>query len=200
LEISDSSHRRHSRIAKAVTSLKFKESQVALMTLAIYTDGACEQWERIKSDQEKAGGESLESRIYESKDNQKSEEHNKRFWDFKHQEMLDIHFYFISGHKVSELADFIAEREQNERLKEFWEKWRPILKVFHDARIRFENPHMYLQEGWQKAYFLLFGETDGSLVIRNQKFDISHASLEILTTFFDDLIELLESIKPTIDT
>ena len=187
--------KRRLEIERAVAGLRIKESKVALMTLSFYVDGALEQWERIKKDEDAAGSESALSTVCSEKgDKSKEAEHDRGYWAFKHQALLDAHFYFVCADKVFKLSNFIVNREKSDSLNKFWKVWMPKLERLYKPRRNLEHPEMYLQPGWQKPYFEFFFEK--SFAIRGKRFDMSSSGLKTIADFFDELIALLESLEP----
>jgi hypothetical protein len=185
------SRKRHLEIEGAVSNLKVKESKVALDMLATYVDRAVEQWNRINDDEQTASEVNLQSRLYESRgDKTKQDEHKIEFWTIKRQELVDLHLYAICADKVGELMRIIVKKEDSQDLAEFWKRWAKTFKMIYDLRVRFENPHTYLQKGWNEAYFGLFLGV-GEFSVTSTKFNLAKIGIENITTFFDELIQHL---------
>lgn len=188
--------RRFLEIKEAVSHLKTKESKVALHMLAMYVDGALEQWRRVNDDEQTAVDESAYSSISEGHgDEVGKEEHTQCHWVAKNQELMDLHFYFVCADKISELIDVIMKKEQSKELDEFWSRWwRDAFEQVRTARNSLEHPTNYLREGWNEAYFEMFFDMD-YLTIRDEKFILSKVGAPNMAKFFDELIPLLVSLE-----
>jgi hypothetical protein len=183
-------------IGKAVKNLKIKENKVALGTIALYVDGAIEQWERIQRDQASAHEAYAESRLHLSHgENDKIDQFMNQYWGFEHQTLLDLHFYSICGDKIFQLMNLIVGREKNRDLEKLWNRWRE--KTFEGVnalRVKFEHPHLYLERGWNEAYFGLYLD-ELRLTLQGKKFDLKPFAPKEIANFFDELIEHLQAVS-----
>lgn len=183
-------------IDKAVLPLTLEKSKVALHMIAVYTDGAVEQWERILEDEKIKNEQAAMERVYDHRgDKKNAKEHRHLVSAFVHQQLLDFHYYFVCAHKVHELMNAIVEQEKTQGLKRFWNDWEPRLSKFSEPRQWFEHPQKYLRGSWKKAYFGLYLFKD-ELQIQDSTYDLKEVGVKNLEEFFDELMMFLLSPNP----